>query len=195
MSEVEADPDVEVDVDTYTVETIMRRIAEDVALVVDRPFVIESLKASREEKRPSGKGKGHISFKLEVQQESGVAHGCLLVPLPDAISLACYVMMVTDDAVKQNRTSIDLDRAMKDAMVEVDNFVGGATGGALRGIAPGASARGAGCQGVKADVRPAFPYEEGQPLLVGRAKAKLHTYDTFDMILVIPVIENVEVED
>jgi hypothetical protein len=89
MSEVEADPDVEVDVDTYTVETIMRRIAEDVALVVDRPFVIESLKASREEKRPSGKGKVHISFKLEVQQESGVAHGCLLVPLPDAISLAC----------------------------------------------------------------------------------------------------------
>jgi hypothetical protein len=182
-------------VDTFVVEKVAHRIADDVSLVVDRPFVIEKLAVSRETKRPAGKDRVHISFKLEFQRGGESSFGCLLVPLPDAIALACYLMMVPDDAVKQRRTATDLDRATKDAMVEVDNFVGGATDGVLRGIAPGTSARGAGCQGVRANVRPAFPYEEGAPLLVGRARAKLHTYDAFDMILVLPVIEGVEMED
>ena len=153
MGEAEPAAEAELDLDAFVVEKVLRRIAEDVSLVVDRSFSIEELKATREVKRVAGKGKVHISFKLEIRQEDAVRHGCLLVPLPDAIALACYLMMVPDDAVKQRRAAKDLDRATKDAMVEVDNFIGGATDGALRGIAPAVSARGAGCQGVRADVR------------------------------------------
>lgn len=195
MSEAETAAGPEVDLDTYVVETVMRRIAEDVALVVDRSFSVSEIASSRETKRIAGKGKVHISFKLEVSQGGSSAHGCVLVPLPDAIALACYLMMVPDEAVGQRRSAKDLDRATKDAMVEVDNFVGGATDGALRGLAQNVSARGAGCQGVRADVRPAFPYEEGQPLLVGRAKAQLHEFPPFELILMLPAIEGVELDE
>lgn len=183
------------DADTVVVEKVLRRIVDDVALVVDRPFALEQVNVSRDARRPAGKEHVHISFKLELQRGDAVSHGCLLVPLPDAIALACYLMMVPDDDVEQRRSAKDLDQATKDALVEVDNFVGGATDAALRRIAPGTAARGVGCQGVRADVRPAFPYEEGQPLLVGRAQAKLHTYAPFEMLLVLPEIEGVTLDD
>ncbi|MEO0649409.1 MAG: hypothetical protein AAFZ65_01875 [Planctomycetota bacterium] len=195
MSEAEAASGAEVDLDALTVETVLRRIAEDVSLVVDRTFSVDKLESSRQDKRVAGKGKVHISFKLEINQGGRADYGCVLVPLPDAIALACYLMMVPDDAVKQRRNAKDLDKATKDALVEVDNFIGGATDGALRGIAQEVSARGAGCQGVRADVRPAFPYEEGQPLLVGSAEAQLHDLPAFRMILMLPVIENIQLDE
>ena len=39
---------------------------------------------------------------------------------------------------------------------------------------------------MRAGVRPAFPYREGDPLIVGRAMASLHTYPPFEMILMMP---------
>jgi hypothetical protein len=195
MVEPETVNDCGVDSDSFVVETILRRIADDVSLVIDRPLAIERLSAARVFKRPAGKARPHISFKLAFESGDHVTYGSLLVPLPDAIALACYLMMVPDDAVKQRRSAKDLDRATKDAMVEVDNFIGGATDGALRRIAPATKARGAGCQGVRPDVRPAFPYEEGAPLLVGRATTRVHTFDPFEMILILPVIEGVVSEE
>ena len=43
-----------------------------------------------------------------------------------------------------------------------------------------------GCQGVRADVRPAFPYEEGAELLVVRAKTKVHDFPSFELIGMFP---------
>ena len=44
----------------------------------------------------------------------------------------------------------------------------------------------AGCQGVRPDIRPAFPYVEGQPLLVGVAESSLAGFEPFEMLLVLP---------
>jgi len=181
------------EIDERLVDTIIRRVIDDLALVVDRELSFEILEVSRIASRKAGLGKVHISFKLGFQSASGLSYGCLLAPLPDAIALASYLMMVPDESVKQRRRQNDLDRSLKDAMIEVANFVGGATDAAMRSMArSGLSARSEGCQGVRADVRPAFEYEEGTPLVFGRIKVKLHTFDPFEMLLMTPVMSELE---
>jgi len=46
--------------------------------------------------------------------------------------------------------------------------------------------RSEGCQGVRADVRPAFAYDEGSELIVGRAHMTLHDFDPFGVVLMLP---------
>jgi hypothetical protein len=183
------------DADQRVLETVLRRIADDLSLVIDRPLTLEQPECKRLTKRVAGRGRVHISFKIAFTRGSQVRYGCLLVPLPDAIAVACYLMMVPDEGVRGRRGAVELDKATKDAMVEVDNFIGGATDAALRSLCrDGQSARGAGCQGVRADVRPAFPYTEGDELLVARVRAKLHHFDPFELTLITPVIENVDLD-
>ncbi len=175
------------DYEVDRLEESFRRVASDLSMIADRDFEILSVKSERVQKRPAGRGKIHISFKLGFRREGGVSHGCLLMPLPDAISMACYLMMVPDDAVKSKRSLQSLDSGTKDAMLEVCSFIGGATDAALR--ATGLSDVKVGtesCQGVKTDVRPALLYMEGDDLIVGRARSKLHDFPEFEMILVLP---------
>jgi hypothetical protein len=35
-------------------------------------------------------------------------------------------------------------------------------------------------------VRPALPYREGLPLVVARARARIHDYEPFELILALP---------
>jgi hypothetical protein len=173
--------------ETELVEETLQRIARDVAMISDREFVILSVESARAVKRAVGKGQIHISFKLSFHSPDHLRYGCLLVPLPDAISVAGYLMMVPDEAVKAKRSGQKLDGSMKDAMLEVCNFVGGATDAALRALGhKSVRVSAAGCQGVKPDLRPAFPYHEGDALLVGRAKAKMHDFAEFELILMVP---------
>jgi len=51
---------------------------------------------------------------------------------------------------------------------------------------PGNSTRSAGCQGVRANVRPAFDYQEGDRLLVARVRARLAQFEPCEVILVLP---------
>ncbi len=44
----------------------------------------------------------------------------------------------------------------------------------------------AGCQGVKADVRPAMNYGEGTALIVGEACATLSPFPEFKVIIILP---------
>ena len=111
------------------------------------------------------------------------------MPLADAVSVAAYLMMAPDEEVAEHRGTEDLDRSMKDAVLEVGNFVAGAADAVLHNWYPeGYSVRSAGCQGVRADVRPAFPYEEGTELIVGKCTSKVHDYDSFDLLLLLPVL-------
>lgn len=182
--------------DERFVESVMRRIVDDLALVVDRTMAFDNLAVTRVFKRQAGPKQVHISFKIGVETRSGLGHGCLLVPLPDAIALACYLMMVPDESVKQRRRNTDLDRSTKDAMIEVANFVGGATDAAMRSLVrEGLAARSEGCQGVRADVRPAIPYEAGSPLICARARFRLHTYEPFNVILMVPAVKELQAID
>jgi len=176
--------------DIKLAKAVLRRIAEDLAMVIDRALPLEKIEVSRIAQRAAGRDRVHISFKLEFRHGDRVAHGCVLFPLPDAISLACYLMMVPDDAVRGHRSASDLDRATKDALIEVGNFIGGATDAALRSLVPeGLSVRSNGCQGVRADVRPAFPYEEGSELVLARSRARVAQFDPFEVLLMMPVLD------
>jgi hypothetical protein len=173
--------------ETTLVETVFERLASDLAMIADREFVIDSVHTKVASERAAGRGTTHISFKLGFRFGGGSLHGCLLVPLPDAMSLACYLMMVPDAGVESKRGEATLDSTTKDAMLEVGNFVAGATEAALR------KARfehikivAEGCQGVREGVRPAFRYREGDPLLIGKARARLHVHPEFEMVLIIP---------
>lgn len=176
--------------DQKQVDEIMQRIAGDLSMIVDRPLKITTAPAQRVQARAAGAKTVHISFKLGIQHGGRIAHGCLLIPLSDAIALACYLMMVPDDGVKSKRNLTTLDAGTKDSMMEIGNFIGGATDAALRSIGmQDIRVRSEGCQGVRPNLRPAFAYEEGAPLIVERAKAQLHTWPPFEMILMLPVLE------
>lgn len=177
--------------DKRLVSAILERVCEDISTVVDRPFQVRQIAVQRATTRAAGAAQVHVSFRLEVNQNGSPRFGALLLPLPEAISLACYLMMVPDDGVAQHRKQKDLDRSMKDAMLEIGNFIGGAAEAALRGLLADTQVkvRSKGCQGVRADVRPAFPYTEGDPLLVARAKAQVAEFKEFDLLLLLPPID------
>jgi hypothetical protein len=185
-----AAPSANAALDQELAENIFRRVAGDLAMIADRAIHVQSVACERAKARAAGKSTIHISFKLGVQVEQRILHGAILVPLAEAVTLAGYLMMMPDDGVRTNRQTGTLDPTMKDAMLEVGNFVGGAVDAALRdyGIAK-VKARSEGCQGVRANVRPAFQYVEGDELLLARAKLKIHTWPVFDSILALPVLQ------
>ena len=168
---------------------ILERISSDLGMIIDREITIEKTKVTRANKRPEGKGKIHISFRIGFKCPEGRMQGCILIPLPDANALAAYLMMVPDDGVKAHRAVTSLDSSTKDAILEVGNFIGGASDAVVRGHFPeGYSVRFEGCQGVRANVRPALEYNEGDELIISRSKAKIHDLPTFDLIMVLPAL-------
>lgn len=178
-----------VEQDTEVLKHVFTKICEDMGMLLDRPLGVESLKAERSAHKVAGERTVHIAFRLGVTIDGAALHGALLVPLADSISFACYLMMMADDVVATRRKDKDLERATKDAMVEVANLIGGSVDGALRELyAKRTVTRSGGCQGLRPGVAPAFPRPEGSELLIGRAKLKLHTYPSFEAILMLPVI-------
>jgi hypothetical protein len=155
------------------VRDILERIAADLTMLTDHPVKIQSSSAQRCTAKPAGAKRVHIAFKLSFEWRGQMLHGALLVPLAEAISLACFLLLVPDDGVKAKRALTTLDQATKDAMLEIANFIGGATDGALRHHFPqGLSVRSEGCQGLRPEQAPAFPYKPGEPLIAGRAKGR-----------------------
>jgi hypothetical protein len=171
------------------VRDILERIAADLTMLTDHPVKIQSTSAQRCQAKPVGARRVHIAFKLSFDWRGQMLHGALLVPLPEAISLACFLLLVPDDGVKAKRALTTLDQATKDAMLEIGNFIGGATDGALRLHFPqGLSVRSEGCQGLRPEQAPAFPYTAGSDLIAGRAKARIADYPPFDLVLIAPVL-------
>lgn len=172
------------------IEEIFQRICADLAMIADKPFEVQKVECQRSTSRVAGARGIHISFKLGFQHKGRILHGCLLVPLADAITMASYLMLVPDDAVKAKRNLTALDSGMKDAMIEIGNFVGGAVDAALRGRGMSdIRVRSESCQGVKPGIRPAFVHEEGTPLQIGRAKLQLAQWPAFDAVLQLPELE------
>ncbi|MFT5288081.1 MAG: hypothetical protein ACI8QS_001823 [Planctomycetota bacterium] len=168
---------------------ILERMSADLSMIIDREFSIEEIKVSRANKRAEGKDNIHISFRLGFRTPQGRKQGCVLIPLPDAVALSAYLMMMPDEEVKECRSMTTLDSSTKDAMLEVGNFIGGASDAVVRGLFPaGFSVRFEGCQGVREDVRPALEYEEGDELVIVESKSKIHDLAAFDLMMVVPLI-------
>lgn len=175
---------------TTTAKAVLDRVIDDLAMIVDRSFTVADAEVHRIDCRAAGAGRIHISFKLRFDVDGEERHGAVLIPLPDAIALACYLMMMPDEAVADRRKDVELDQSTKDAILEVGNFVGGAVDAVLREAHGGdVRAKSAGCQGVRPDVRPAFPYEEGDELTLATGTAQLHDFDPFEIVLMLPDID------
>ena len=175
------------------VREVFTRIAGDLGMLIDHQVRIESTSAARSNVKPAGAVQVHIAFKLsfDVRSELGadLRYGALLVPLPDAISMAGFLLSNSTDEVVRKRAQPDLDQATKDALLEVGNFIGGAADGALRPRFPqGLSVRSRGCQGLRVDQPPGFPHKPGEDLIVGRAQARIEGLPSFEMILILPLL-------
>ncbi len=189
MSAELEEPEETIPADEFCTD-ILERMSADLAMIIDREFLIERIKVSRANKRAEGKSKVHISFRLGFRTPGGKKQGCVLIPLPDAMALSAYLMMVPDDGVKEHRALPTLATGRKDAMLEVGNFIGGASDAVMRGLfAEGYSVRFEGCQGVRANVRPALEYEEGDELVIVKSKSKIHDLAAFDLLMIVPVLE------
>lgn len=172
--------------------TVLARMATDLSMIVDREFVVEGTRMERRTQRPAGGSLVHISFKLGIELAGESRQGCLLVPLPDAIALAAFMMMLPDEAVAQERLRTALDGPFKEALLEVGKFLAGACDAVLRQALPiESTTRSDGCQGVRANVRPALDYREGDALWVARARARVHDFEPFELILTLPSIADV----
>ena len=173
--------------DADLIDAVFSKIGSDLEAILDRPITFDDLRFERVRERVAGRGEIHISFKLGVDMPGGRQYGSVLVPLSEAITMACLLMMLPDQVVEENRDLERPDEAMKEAMLELGNFVAGAVDVALREWMPeNTQVVSVGCQGVRADVRPAFPYEEGDELIAGWSAARIDSYPEFEMILMLP---------
>lgn len=176
--------------DKALVGGILAQISKDLGLMLGHELLLESARVERALTRPAGAGSIHISFKLGFHSASGVElSGCLLVPLADAVTMAGLLLMMPEDVIAARREEPTLDTPLKDAMLEIGSMLGGATGTALAelGLARW-SVHSAGCQGVRAGVRPALPYVEGSELVVGRLAARFEPHPACELILILPVL-------
>jgi len=170
-------------------EESIRRIAETLGMIIDKPIGVESIQVESVEQRVAGSNSIHISFKLAFQYQGKLAHGALLIPLADAITIGCYLMMMPEESVKSQRAQSTLGAGLKDALMEVGNFVGGASAAALRGLGlDGIHVRSEGCQGVEANLVPAFVHPDKSPLVLGRARLRVDSWPAFEAILMLPAL-------
>jgi len=173
--------------DQVFVQGILDRIGADLGMIIDRSVRVGEGLVERVDARVAGEGCIHISFRLGVCVDGINKQGCLLIPLAEAISMAGYLMMMSEEDVAEYRGRDSLDTSMKEAMLEVGNFISGACDAVLRrSHLRGASIRSEGCQGVRADVRPVLECEHGEELVVARALARIDTFPEFEMILILP---------
>jgi hypothetical protein len=166
---------------------ILHRIGADISMVTDREFRIESCEVLHSNERPACAGGVHISFRFGVRSGDWMGHGCLLMPLAEAVAIAGHLMMLSDGQVARKRELDVPDETMKESLLEVGNFIAGAADVALReSLGGGRRVHPEGCQGVRPDVRPALIYSEGESLVVVRASATLEGYGKYDLTLVLP---------
>ncbi|MCP3917767.1 MAG: hypothetical protein GY711_19660 [bacterium] len=169
------------------VEEILQRVAGDLSMITDRDLVIESVEMEKRKERPAGEGKIHVSFRIAFEIDEQVHHGCLLIPLPHAIALAGGLMMMPTEAIEEVRHLDTVDATTREAMVELGTFICGAADAAFRVLGnEGFQVHFEGCQGVRADVRPALVYQEGLPLVVGRATVRMADFDAEQTLLILP---------
>ncbi len=163
------------------------RIASDLSMLTDRPIDIEGATYERWVERPAGAELVHICFRFSVETAGEAQHGGFLAPLPLAVALAGYLMMSSDQQVVDMLACSEPSQPVKEAMIEIGNFVASAVESALRTLAlPCERVVFEGCQGVRADVRPRLEYVEGDALAVGRCMMGLASFEAAETVLMLP---------
>ena len=165
---------------------MLEQVAADLTQATDREIRVWDVRSFPTAERLAGHGEVHVSFQLAVQHGGTVRHGALLVPLPEAITLGLSLCLVEEREIEEARAWTRLDRTTKEAIVETGRFVAGAVDTILASHVPGASVVLAGCQGVRPDVRPAFPHAPEEPLTAIVSRARIGRYPSFELVCMLP---------
>lgn len=174
-------------------ELAFEQIARDISLLSNREVEVEGVDVERTEVRPRAEDEIHLSFKVAFLHEGDVRLGCLFVPLQEAITLACLLLLKPTEEIVKLRDQEDLEQGLKDAMLEIGNMVGGALDNALRWFLPtGYQLRAASCQGVRRTMPPWLDNPEGTTYLVARTRARVDAFDWREWSLVIPDLFELE---
>ena len=172
----------------YAVQELLERVASDLSMLADREIEFSEIEFEERVDRPVGEDVVHISYRFGIRTGGVGSHqGTLLVPLPDSIALAAYLMMASDEQVASMREAAEPDHAVKEAILEVGNFVAAASDAAMRSVGVCYDRVSfEGCQGVRAGVRPRLDYEEGDSLAVGRARMSIGGGEPAYVLAVLP---------
>lgn len=169
------------------VAELVQRVATDLSMIIEREVRVLSCDVKRSVDRARGAGVVHISLKQAYRLDERTAHGCLLAPLPDALTLAGFFLMLPDDVVEAQRSLSTVDAGTKDALLEVASFIAGSLASALGGGAhPALEVRSASCQGLRPDALPALAHEAGNEWWIARVKMQIHTFPPADVVLLLP---------
>ena len=172
------------------VEEALSRIVGDLSMVADRELTIGSAEVSMTDRRLVGDDVVHVSFRLGVVHGATRSQGALILPLPAALALAGYLLMMSDEAVEARMGWSAPDSVLKEAMREMNQFIRASVESAVGALGfEDVELHADGCQGVRANVRPALDYTDGDPLVTAWAEARLHDLAPFRMGLMLPPID------
>jgi len=170
-------------------EECVHKIAGDLSMLAERSLVVLSIAVEKHGRRPVAARRVHVSFKFGIEHAQAVRHGCVLVPLPDALALAGCLMMLGDDEVALQRVRPAPDAALRDALVDVDALMARSIELALASVGLSRMRTGPeSCQGVRADARPALDHAEGDELVVATGLVQLHVWPPFELTVVLPAL-------
>jgi hypothetical protein len=179
-------PDPTAQADRDFSREVAAQLLESVSAIVDKELALGEFECSRREQRSAGEGQVHINFKFKFSLDGQVSHGCLLLPLTQAVAAACSMLMMPVAQVGEICSSGSLDTPIKDALLELGNMLASSLGAPYQEPCEQVSVQFAGCQGVRAGVRPAIPYREGSPLLTIEAHSIFEPFGRFRFLLLLP---------
>ena len=163
-------------------------VASDISLITEGAFTVGDSQVDEVASVPEGAGQIHISFRLRLEAGTEVGAACVLMPLPEAISLAGSLMMLSEEDVDRRRSANDLDPSTKDAIMEVGNMLASAAECSLIGMTgDGAQVRFEGCQGVRADTRPRLEHLEEDALALMRVNVRCGEHPASPVLFTAPV--------
>jgi hypothetical protein len=166
---------------------MFHRIAGDLSMLSGSDIEVSGITVELRSDRPAAASGVYVSFRFGVDTQAGVVHGSFMLPLNEAISLGGNLMMAGTRQIDELKAKGEVEGPLREAILEVGSFVTGA----LQSVVERPGNREVrvdfeGCQGVPASVRPRLEYEEGAPLVVGRAAFRLGADAAVEALLILP---------
>jgi hypothetical protein len=167
---------------------MFRRIGGDLSMLCDREIQVDSVTFEEREDLPASQEGVYISFRFAFDNDGAEEHGTLLIPLAESISLGGNLMMAGAAQIAELQERGEVEGPLREAILEVGAFVAGALQSAVEVLGMiRVRVEFEGCQGVQPNVPPMLKYEEGAPLIVGRAALRMGADAPVQMVLVLPV--------